>query len=135
MTPDALMRDYEDLSTDAGFQFRFHCPRCDAAYVSRFQPCVQEVGEVLLAPVGELLAEVQHETSEEQIAEGAPEHESALRVAAPEASEHFHECPRCGEWVCDECWNSAILQCEKCAPSEADEHEAAVGASGDPPAR
>lgn len=117
MTHETLMKNYEDLSTDAGFQFRFHCERCGAAYVTQFQPCAPEAGDVLLAPVGDLLSDVQHDTSGEQIQEGHPEHESALNTAIAEVSEHFHECPRCGDWVCDECWNSAVLMCEKCAPS------------------
>ncbi len=118
MTADTLTREYEDLSTDAGFQFRFHCERCGAAYVSHFQPCAPEP-EGLLETVGELLADAQHDASEEHIAKGHPEHEGALRAAVAEVAEHFHECPRCGDLVCDACWHRAVLACEKCIPSEA----------------
>jgi len=100
MTSETLTREYEDLSTDAGFQFRFHCERCGAAYVSDFQPCAPEP-EGLLETVGELLADAQHDTSEEHIAQGHPEHEGALRAAIAEVAEHFHECPRCGDLVCE----------------------------------
>ncbi|MGD9495371.1 MAG: hypothetical protein AB7Y46_03570 [Armatimonadota bacterium] len=119
MTGDVLTRSYEDLSTDEGFQFRFHCQRCDAAFVSRFQPCPPETDEGLLAPVGELFTEAQQNGHEEHIVESAPEHETALRVAIAEAAEHLHQCPRCGEWVCADCWNPPMLMCRKCAPCEA----------------
>lgn len=115
MTPDTLTRSYEDLSTDEGFQFRFHCERCDAAYVSRFQPDPPDAMDGPLAPVGGLLGAI---GSGEPAGGGRPGFAAALQAAIAEVSERFHECPRCGVLVCDQCWNRALLLCEKCAPSE-----------------
>ena len=30
--------NYDDLSTDRGYQFKFHCDKCGNGYMSRFQP-------------------------------------------------------------------------------------------------
>ena len=38
---NALIRfvaSYDDLSTDKGFRFKFHCKTCRNGYMSRFQP-------------------------------------------------------------------------------------------------
>lgn len=113
MTPDTLTRSYEDLSTDEGFQFRFHCERCDAAYVSRFQPDPPDAMDGPLAPVG-LLPGV----GAGEPAAGRPGHDAALHAAIAEVTEQFRECPRCGVLVCSDCWNRALLLCQKCAPSQ-----------------
>ena len=35
---------------------------------------------------------------------------------------HFHQCSRCGRWVCPEvCWNASAGQCEECAPDYREE--------------
>lgn len=31
-----FVANYDDLSTDKGFQFKFHCDRCRNGYLSRF---------------------------------------------------------------------------------------------------
>ncbi len=117
MTPIEFTDNYEDLSNAVGYQFRFYCPRCDADFTSEFQPVGPDAMEDngLLAPVGHLLTREGPETAAE---DDGPEHDAALRTAIAEVKEHFHQCPGCGEWVCDLCWNRALLMCEKCAPSE-----------------
>jgi hypothetical protein len=52
-----------------------------------------------------------------QRAVGGKAHDSALQVAVEEGKQHFHQCSRCGNWVCPEvCWNEKANQCEACAP-------------------
>src|SRR3712207_7410501 len=47
---------------------------------------------------------------------------SALQRAVEEAKGHFHQCSRCGKWVCPEvCWNERAGQCEGCAPDYEEE--------------
>ncbi|MEA3402694.1 MAG: hypothetical protein U9R79_15750 [Armatimonadota bacterium] len=134
MSPIDFTENYEDLSTDLGYQFRFYCERCDADYLSEFQPRSPQDENGLLEGMGEMLVEGTEERGEVRATEGDPEHEAALQAAIAEVKEHFHQCPRCGEWVCDLCWNAAMLMCEKCAPDmgEEDEDEAeSAGASRD----
>ena len=32
-----FVQNYQDLSTDRGFQFKFHCDKCGNGYMTRFQ--------------------------------------------------------------------------------------------------
>ena len=32
-----FVNNYDDLSTDRGFQFKFHCDKCGNGFMSRFQ--------------------------------------------------------------------------------------------------
>lgn len=117
MSEEILMKDYEDLSTESGFQFRFHCERCGVPHVSHLQPCVC-TEYVLAGAVGDLLVEeVGSDGGNGGPDLSGPEHRAALLAAIAEITEHLHECPRCGKWVCDACWNRRLLMCERCGPS------------------
>lgn len=121
--PAALIEftdNYEDISNGSGFRFRFYCDRCDADYVSDLQPCPREEKNGFLESVGQIIAEATDNGCDLSADEEEMARDSALRAAATQVSEHFHQCPQCGEWVCDLCWNRALLMCEKCAPSTAE---------------
>ena len=48
--------------------------------------------------------------------------DSAFKAAVDEIKPKFHQCTRCGNWVCPEvCWNEARQLCEACAPDLAEE--------------
>lgn len=120
MTVAAAMEfteSYEDLSDKQAFRFRFYCERCDSDYVSDPQPCMRDEGNVFLDSVAKILREATDSGCESASHEILLERESALRAAATQVGEHFHQCPQCGEWICDRCWNRSLLLCEKCAPS------------------
>jgi hypothetical protein len=45
-----------------------------------------------------------------------------LQKAVEEGKTYFHQCSRCGRWVCPEvCWNQSAGQCEECAPDYQEE--------------
>ncbi len=108
---------YEDLSDEQAFRFRFYCERCDSDYASDPQPCPRDQSNALLGTVGQILREATDSDCEPATDAVLVERESALRAAATQVGEHFHQCPQCGEWICDRCWNRSLLLCEKCAPS------------------
>jgi membrane protease subunit (stomatin/prohibitin family) len=57
-----------------------------------------------------------------QRAVGGKAHDDALERAVAEGKQHFHQCSRCGRWVCPEvCWNAQAGQCEECAPDYKEE--------------
>lgn len=114
--------NYEDLSDESGFRFRFFCERCDGDYVSDLQPCRRAERNGLLENVGQILAEATDNGAELSSHEEQMHHDSALRTAMTQVQEHFHQCPECSEWVCDVCWNRKLLKCEKCAPSGEEQH-------------
>jgi hypothetical protein len=113
-----FVANYEDLSTDRGFQFKFFCDKCGNGFMSEFQASAVGMAGSLLRAAGDLfggwLGSAGHSAYEIQRATGGAGHDAALRQAVAEGKEHFHQC---GKWVCPEvCWNEAARQCEECAP-------------------
>jgi NADH pyrophosphatase NudC (nudix superfamily) len=116
-----FVSNFEDLSTDHGFQFKFYCDKCGNGYMSKFQPSVIGTAGSLLRAAGNLLGGWSYSAGnsayEVQRAVGGSAHDSALRIAVQEGKQHFHQCSRCGKWACPEvCWNAKANQCEECAP-------------------
>jgi hypothetical protein len=121
-----FVSNYEDLSTDRGYQFKFHCDKCGNGFMSRFQPSVTGTAGSLLRAAGSLFggwaSSAGDSAYEVQRAVGGKAHDEALMKAVAEGKEHFHQCSRCGRWVCPEvCWNASAVQCEECAPDYQEE--------------
>jgi len=120
-----FVNNHQDLSTDKGFQFKFLCDKCGNGYMSRFQPSVIGMGGSLLRAASNLLGwgySAGQSAYELQRAVGGPAHDSALKAAVEEGKQHFHQCTRCGKWVCPEvCWNAQASLCEGCAPNYQEE--------------
>lgn len=115
-----FVSNYEDLSTDKGFQFKFYCDKCGNGFMSKFQPSMIGMAGSFLNAASNLLGwghSAGNSAYEVQRAVGGTAHDSALRTAVEEGKQHFHQCSRCGRWVCPEvCWNESANQCEECAP-------------------
>jgi hypothetical protein len=116
-----FVNNFHDLSTDKGFQFKFYCDRCGNGYMSSFQPSIIGTAGSFLRAAGNLLGgwaySAGNSAYEIQRAVGGSAHDSALQRAVEEGKQHFHQCSRCGKWVCPEaCWNAKANQCEACAP-------------------
>jgi Double zinc ribbon len=119
-------RNYEDLSTDQGFQFKFYCDRCGNGYMSSFQTNPLGMAGGFLRAAGGLfggmLGSAGNSAYEVQRAVGGPQHDGALQAAVAEIKPKFHQCRRCGTWVCGEiCWNTDRGMCKQCAPDLAEE--------------
>ncbi len=117
-----FVNNYDDLSTDRGFQFKFNCDKCGNGYMSQFQPSVIGTAGSLLRAAGSFLGgwvgSAGDSAYEIQRAVGGKAHDDALASAVAEGKKHFHQCSRCGRWVCPEvCWNADAGQCEECAPN------------------
>lgn len=113
-------RNYQDDSTDRGFQFEFFCDRCGNGYRTRFQPSATGAVSSALDAAGGLLggvlgraADVGHTVHS---AAWEKAHDAAYERAVQEATPHFHKCKRCGQWVDDDCWNGQRALCKDCAP-------------------
>ena len=116
-----FVNNYEDLSTDRGYQFKFYCDKCGNGYMSRFQTSTVGTAGSLLRAAGGIfggwLSSAGNSAYEVQRAVGGKAHDEALQKAVEEGKQHFHQCSRCGRWVCPEvCWNASAGQCEECAP-------------------
>ncbi len=124
-----FVKNQQDLSTDKGYQFKFCCDKCGNGYLSQYQTSTIGMAGSILTAASNLLgwgSSAGNSAYEIQRAVGGKAHDSALQTAIEEGKEHFHQCSRCGNWVCPEvCWNEKANQCENCAP---DFQEAAAAA-------
>ena len=121
-----FVANYDDLSTDRGYQFRFHCDKCGNGHMSAYEVAVAGTAAGFLQAAGSLFGGVFGSAGssayEIQRAIGGKGHDEALRKAVAAGKQFFHQCSRCGRWVCpDVCWNPRAGQCEECAPDEQEE--------------
>lgn len=113
--------NYEDLSTDRGYQFKFYCEKCHNGYMSSFQSSKIGLAASAAQVAGNLLGGIFGRAAdtayEIQRAVGGPAHDAALRDAVTEIKPLFKQCTRCGQWVCEPvCFNKKAQLCEHCAP-------------------
>ncbi|MFQ6000635.1 MAG: zinc ribbon domain-containing protein [Anaerolineae bacterium] len=125
-----FVRNYNDLSTDNGFQFEFFCDRCGSGYQTRFQAMAAGVVSDALETAGSLFGGIfgaAAEVGEEvRSARWEQAHDVAFEKAIEEAKPNFVQCRRCGQWVCREvCWNEERGLCKECAPELEAEYAAA----------
>ena len=136
----SFTRNYNDLSTEAGFQFEFYCDCCGNGYKStfkssttygkkakseRFGKMASGIGSLFGGVAGDLGWSL--ERGSDMIAnrhssespEWRKEQEQAFDEAQEEVRDRFHKCPACNSWVCDDCWNEESELCTACAPREA----------------
>lgn len=135
----SFTRNYEDNSTEAGFQFTFYCDQCQDGYKSSFvesqtykkgrglRGLAQGIGTLgnlfggRLGNLGYSLergGDILSERFEGMSPEWQKEHESAFEHAKNEAQRHFHRCHGCHQWVCDSCYNEDEMLCTDCAPRQ-----------------
>src|SRR5262245_35918854 len=123
-------QNYDDLSTDRGYQFKFYCDRCHNGYLSSFQTSTIGLAGGLLRSASSLFGGVLGSASdsayEVQRAVGGKAHDSALKTAVEEIKPQFHQCGRCGKWICPQvCFNAKRGLCIDCAPDVENEMAAA----------
>src|SRR2546422_1082878 len=116
-----FVENYDDLSTDRGYQFKFYCDKCRNGHMSAFQASVVGTAGHLLRAAGDLFGGVFGQAGQSayeiQQAVGGKAHDDALSAAVTEVKPNFTQCVRCGKWVCNEvCWNSKRGLCTMCAP-------------------
>jgi hypothetical protein len=144
MSLSSFTNNFADNSTDAGFQFTFYCQICNEGYKTRFVESKTYKKGNLLRNIGratnvatslfggyrfgyslERGADLIGERFQGMSPEWHREHEQAFELAQNEARGHFHRCPRCTQWVCDNDWNEQVGLCTGCAPRESLEISAA----------
>ena len=135
----SFTRNYEDNSTEAGFQFTFYCDNCRDGYKSSFIESetykkgkglrgLAQGASILGNLVGGQLSSIGYSASragdvlserfEGRSPEWQKEHERAFEHAQNEAQQHFHRCHSCTQYVCDACYNEDEGLCVDCAPRQ-----------------
>jgi hypothetical protein len=122
-------RNYRDHSNNEGFQFEFFCDKCGSGFRSSFAANTLGLASDLLKAAGSIFGGAL------QSAGWGADHvkdafrgkawDDAFAAAIAECKPRFHQCGRCGHWVCPEvCWNGTRGLCLACAPDL--QQEAAV---------
>ena len=135
----SFTRNYQDNSTEAGFQFTFYCDICSDGYKSSFiESETYKKGKLFrgigrgASALGSMIggsayrlgygmdraSDILGERFEDRSPEWQKEHEMAFERAMNEAQQHFHRCHSCTNYVCDACWNEDEGLCTSCAPRQ-----------------
>lgn len=123
MSMIAFVANYQDMSTDKGYQFKFCCDKCGNGFLSTYEANTLGMAGGFLEAAGSLFGGVLGRAGETafevQRLVGGPAHDAALKKAIEEGKQHFLQCKRCVKWVCPEvCWNAEIGLCHDCAPDQ-----------------
>lgn len=114
---------------DAGFQFEFHCERCNDAWRTEFVPYRGGQASGWLGKAAGLFGGVMGNVGDavEGMAQSgwSNARDEAFKAAIEKAQVHFHRCARCFQYVCSTCWNAGKGLCYNCAPNAEVEIEAA----------
>jgi predicted nucleic acid-binding Zn ribbon protein len=116
-----FVSNYDDLSTDTGFQFEFTCNRCGSGFRTPFNAWAVGTASSVLDTASSLFGGVFGSAARvgEQVRSAAWEkaHDAAYREAIEEIRPKFVQCPRCSSWVCrTSCWNTQRGLCKDCGP-------------------
>ena len=122
-------RNYQDLSTDQGFQFEFFCDRCGNGYQTEFQSSISgNVANALDAAsslLGGFFNNASNLAHRAKSASWEKAHDTAFAAAVEVARPNFQKCKRCGNLVDADCWNAGRMLCKSCAPDLEEEFSAA----------
>ncbi len=90
--------NYEDLSTDLGYQFKFFCESCGNGYMSSWQASTSGMASSVVRAAGNIFGGLFGRAAsgawEVQRAVGGPEHDRALESAVNEIRPLFLQCKR-----------------------------------------
>jgi membrane protease subunit (stomatin/prohibitin family) len=116
-----FVRNYNDLSTNRGFQFEFVCDRCGTGYRTEFEASLTGTVTGLLdaasSVFGGIFGTAADLSERARSASYRKAHDEALERAIVEIKPEFIQCPRCQSWVCRAaCWNNKKGLCKRCAP-------------------
>ncbi len=114
-------RNYNDLSTNKGFQFEFFCDRCGTGFRTTFNASALGTLTTALDAASSLFGGLFGSAADlgERARSAAWEkaHDSAFAEAMEELKPDFIQCSRCSSWVCRKaCWNEPKGLCKQCAP-------------------
>jgi hypothetical protein len=133
----SFTKNYDDNSSEAGFQFTFFCDLCHHAYRTTFIESVifkkkkgsflrsisggaRTIGNLIKGTLNNKAWRADNNTLYDRLSLMSPEwqqeHDEAFEGAQKEARQHFNRCQGCGRWVCDSDFNEDEFLCIDCAP-------------------
>lgn len=114
-------QNYNDLSTNKGFQFEFYCDRCGTGYRTEFNASalgtLTSALDAASSLFGGLFGTAADLGERARSAAWEKAHDTAFTEAMEELKPDFVQCSRCSQWVCRKaCWNDGKGLCKHCAP-------------------
>jgi hypothetical protein len=111
--------NFEDKSTEQGFQFIFKCGICGSPYESAFVASEEAREKAVFNKVAQFGGMFSNKASlagamggqAYQTPQWTKEHDAALQKANAQAISHFHQCPKCHKYVCDNDWKADVSLC------------------------
>jgi hypothetical protein len=119
--------NYQDLSTNQGYQFEFRCDVCGSGYRSEYQKNLLGTGASILGGASSIIGGLWGARNAADAAQEITDRDArdkALQKASNEIMPLFHRCVRCNNWVDETCFNPQRGLCVNCAPNLASEMEA-----------
>jgi len=135
MTMQAFTDNFEDNSTEAGFQFTFFCDLCHEGFKTKFTESssykkgkffsgigkmvsfgASLIGQDNLGHQAERGSSILSERFHGMSPEWQKEHDKVFESSQNEARGRFTRCPRCKRWVCENDWNEQEGLCVEDAP-------------------
>src|SRR5258708_26910146 len=98
-----FVNNYDDLSTDRGYQFKFHCDKCGNGYMTQFQASTIGVAESLLNVASDFLrgwGRAGSAVHEVERVVGGKLHDAAPAPAVEERRSNFRHGRLCGHMRC-----------------------------------
>jgi membrane protease subunit (stomatin/prohibitin family) len=128
-----FVKNYEDMSDDNGYQFKFYCDICGDGFMTAYRQApfaktrsllgaatnIGNIGGSILGRGGGMFGGAKGAADSMHDAKWREAKEKALDDAVAEAKAHFTKCPSCAKYVDATCWNEQVLMCVECAPRQA----------------
>lgn len=111
--------NFNDLTTEKGFQFEFCCDRCGNCERSQFKGSALAAGSSLLDHAanffGGLFATAREVAVNARNESWKGDREKAFLDAIEEMRPKFKRCAQCERYVCLDCWDATTDMCLDCA--------------------
>ena len=137
--PQSFTQRFTSLPVQNGYQFEFYCDHCQKPFRSSFKPATfpvyvppqnepgkvkgffsglaNEVGSVVengFNTIGSNQPQQNRPQAQQELDRSKAEYEAAFQDAQLEVSQNFARCPKCGSWVCIDCWDHEAGTCSRC---------------------
>ena len=128
-----FVKNYEDMSDQNGYTFKFMCDICRDGFLTKYREAPFAKAKGLLGAASSLSSGLGGRfgglggsayggsSAAGYMADSRwrEAHEKALDEAIAEARGHFTKCPGCTKYVDATCWNEQALMCVECSPRQA----------------
>jgi hypothetical protein len=124
-----FVKNYEDMSDDNGYQFKFYCDICHDGFLTKYREApfakarhlfgaASSITSNLGGRLGGLSSGGQSASQHMHDSKWREAHEKALDEAMGEARAHFTKCPGCMRYVDANCMNEQVQLCVTCSPRQ-----------------